>query len=547
MTGNSGSLEERLARAESRFRAVIERNADAIIVIDHAGVVRFANDAALTLFRRSADELVGSPFGFPMLAGETTELDLPLASGARVVEMRVVESEWEGQPALLASLRDVTERKEAEQASRRLFEARAARDAAVEAARRFRFLADCSRRLSSSLDYDAVLEALPQLCVDGIADWAILYMVREDGTIERMEVAHRDPSKRDTMRALRDMPFRPGEGHPVQRVIDEREPLLVQRVGSEQLASFSTDETYLDFVRQLGITSYMIVPMIARDRVVGAIALVASDPAREFGDDDLALARDLALRAALALDNARLYRMAQEANRAKTDILAVISHDLRTPLSSIIGYADLLIMGVPETLAESSAGQVERIRTSANHLLYLIDELLAYARLDAGRDVANARDADACEILDEVASVIEPLVTERGLALEVRRPDAPLACRTDPDKLRQILVNLAWNAVKFTPSGTIGIGVESAGPMLRFHVRDTGIGIAPEHVERVFEPFWQVQQTRRGPEEGTGLGLSVVQRLSVLLGGRVSVVSEPGAGSTFTVTVPRDLEEARPR
>ena len=531
---------DRLAQAEARFRAVIERNADAIIVIDRGGLVRFANDAALNLFGRSADELLDSPFGFPMLAGETTELDLPRADGARVVEMRVVESEWEDEPALLASLRDVTERKEAEQVSRHLFEVQAARDAAEEAARRFRFLADCSRRLSSSLDYEAVIAALPQLCVDGIADWAILYMVREDGTVERLQVAHRDPSKRETIHAMRDMPFRPNEGHPVQKVIDEREALLVKRIQPDELATYNADETYLALVRQLGVTSYMIVPMVARDRAVGAISLVASDPDREFGDDDLALARDLALRAALALDNARLYRVAQAANQAKTDILAVISHDLRTPLSSIMGYADLLLMGVPEPLSEGTSEKVGRIRTSANHLLYLIDELLAYARLDAGHDVANFRGIDARDVVADVASVIEPLVTERGLVLSVSVPDQPVRCRTDPDKLRQILVNLAWNAIKFTPSGEVGVSVEAAQGEIRFQVRDTGIGIAPENIERVFEPFWQVEHTRRGPEEGTGLGLSVVQRLSHLLGGRVSVQSELGAGSTFTVHMPCD-------
>jgi len=390
-----------------------------------------------------------------------------------------------------------------------------------------------------------VIAALPQLCVDGIADWAMLYMVGDDGAIERLQVAHRDPSRSETMRAMRDMPFRPSAGHPVQKVIAEREPLLVKRMGPEQLATYYADQTYLALVHQLGVTSYMIVPMVARDRALGAIALVASDPEREFGDDDLALARDLALRAALALDNARLYRMAQEANRAKTDILAVISHDLRTPLSSIMGYSDLLLMGIPETLSQDSGEKVGRIRTAANHLLYLIDELLAYARLDAGRDVAKVRAMDARDIVADVASVIDPLVTERGLQLRVSTPDRPIPCRSDPDKLRQILVNLAWNAIKFTPQGRIEVGLDRSGSQLRFHVRDTGIGIAPEHLERVFDPFWQVQHTRRGPEEGTGLGLSVVQRLTHLLGGYVRVQSEPGVGSTFTVSIPSDADAPR--
>ena len=537
------ALRLELARAEARFRDIIERNADAIIVIGGDGVVRFANRAALQLFARRDDDLGGTDFGFPMLAGETTELDLPRVDGARVVEMRVVESEWEGEPARIASLRDITERKEAEAAARHLFEEQAARAAAEEAAKRFRFLADCSRRLSSSLDYAAVIEALPQLCVDGIADWAILYVVNDEGRVERLQVAHRDASKREQIAALRDMPFEPTDAHPVVRVLHEREPILARRIEPGVLDSFSATEGYVDLVQQLGITSYMIVPMIARGRALGAIALVASDPAREFGDDDVALARDLALRAALALDNARLYRVAQEANQAKTDFLAVISHDLRTPLSSILGYSELLLLGVPEQLGDGSTEQVRRIRTAGNHLLYLIDELLAYARLDAGRDIVNPRDVDAREVVHDVASVVKPLAEERGLRLDVSIPDRPVPCRTDPDKLRQVLTNLAWNAIKFTERGAVGLDMEAREDLVRFRVRDTGVGIAPEHLERIFQPFWQVREGgRRGPEDGTGLGLSVVQRLTELLGGRVSVESHVGDGSTFTVAVPRQAD-----
>ena len=536
------ALRQQLAQAEARFRAIIERNADAIIVIDEGGVVRFANRVAAQLFARDHSALIGTDFGFPMLAGETTELDLPRADGARVVEMRVVESEWEGHPALIASLRDITERKEAEAAARHLFEEQAARAAAEQAAKRFRFLADCSRRLSSSLDYQAVIDALPQLCVDGIADWAILYVVNDDGRVERLQVAHRDASKQEQIRALRDMPFEPTEEHPVMQVLREREPVLARRIQPGVLDSYSTTEGYVDLVRQLGITSYMIVPMIARGRAMGAIALVASDPAREFGDDDIALARDLALRAALALDNARLYRVAQEANQAKTDFLAVISHDLRTPLSSILGYSELLLMGVPEALSDVSAEQVRRVRTAGNHLLYLIDELLAYARLDAGRESANPRAIDAREVVQDVAGVIKPLAESRGLQLHATLPARPITCHSDPDKLRQILTNLAWNAIKFTEEGEVWLAVAEQGGQVRFRVQDTGVGIAPEHLDHIFQPFWQVREGRRGPEDGTGLGLSVVQRLTEMLGGHVGVESRPGEGSTFTVSIPGAAE-----
>jgi PAS domain-containing protein len=170
-----------LDRSRARFQDVIERNPDAILVVDADGVIRFANPRAAELFRTPSEELVGTTFGFPMVAGETTELDLLHDGGARIVEMRVVESEWDREDACIASLRDVTERRHAEESARRLIREQAARSAAEAAADRFRFLAEASRLLSTPLDYEETLRILGRLCVDQIADWAIIYVVDEQG------------------------------------------------------------------------------------------------------------------------------------------------------------------------------------------------------------------------------------------------------------------------------------------------------------------------------------------------------------------------------
>jgi signal transduction histidine kinase len=530
-------LERALERSEARFRDVIERNPDAIVVVDRQGIVCFANHVAERLFGGRLTELAGSSFGFPLLAGETTELDLVRDGQPRVVEMRVVESEWDGEPACIASLRDITERKQAEEVARRLVREQAARSTAEAAARRFRFLAESGAALASSLDEEETLAQLARSCVAELADWAVMFIV-EDGGVRRLEVVHRDAAKRAAARALRDEKLM--EPHPALEVVRTRKSRLVPHVDDALLHSLVGDAQQRALVRTLGIASFMIVPLIARDRILGAIGLASADPARAFGQDELALAEDLALRAALALDNARLYRAANEANRAKLELLAVVSHDLRTPLNSIIGHAQLLAMGIPEALSDGTRARVERIHIAAQHLLYLIDQLLAFARLDAGREELHFTETDVSDVIADAAAVMEPLASERGLRLTVETPPAPVLARTDPDKLRQVVLNLIGNAVKYTERGEVRVRAMAAEDGAQIEVRDTGVGIAAEHLEDIFKPFWQVDPSR-SRSGGTGLGLSVVKRLVDVLGGAVKVESVVGAGSVFVVTLPRRL------
>jgi signal transduction histidine kinase len=528
-----------LEQSEARFRDVIERNADAIVVVDETGVVRFVNSAATQLFGASRERLLGSPFGFPLVTGETTELDFVHDGESRVAEMRVVESEWEGRRACIASLRDVTDRKRAEHDARELIREQAARAAAEEAAKRLRILVESSTLLASSLDYRATLSALAQLCVSKLADWAIVYCVADAGALRGLEVAHRDPSTAALVHELRGTPIAPDRPHPLFDVLRTRRPILSRAVDDGLLASIATDVRQLELIRALGVASVIIVPMIARDRALGAIALVSADSERRFDEHDLALAEDLAARGALALANAQLYEEARRANKTKSDFLAVVSHDLRTPLTAIIGYVDLMEMGVPDPLPEATRQRLQRIRTSAGHLLYLLNELLAFARVDSGRDEARLREVDVAEIGREAAAVAEPLALERGLQFHLELPERALILRTDPDKVRQVLLNLVGNAVKYTREGEVRVIVREAGERrAMLCVRDTGVGIAPEHLPRIFEPFWQVDPTHRDHESGTGLGLSVVRRLVRLLGGEVTVDSVVGRGSTFTVIVP---------
>lgn len=536
-----------LEESRARFRDVIERNADAIIVVDRDGVIRFANPMAVRLFRSERDALVGSHFGYPVTHGETSELDVIGPGAHRLVEMRVVESEWEGVDAYIASLRDITERRRAEENALRLTREQAARSAAETAATRFRFLADAGTRLSLRLDYNETVDTLTRLCVPELADWAAFYAPDDHGRMRVVAVEHRDPMSRELARAYRERWGPHHEHRLVQEVLCTGDPVLVDQVDEATLRALAGGAGCTSLLRELGAASLMLVPLIAREHRLGVLALVSGASARRFTPDDLAVAHELAARAALAMANARLYREANEANQAKTRLLAVISHDLRTPLNAIIGYSDLLSMGISDTLSETGTQQVDRIRMSAKHLVYLIDELLSFARLDGGGEEPHMRTVDACELVREVGVVVEPLAGERGLSLHVDVPAEPTLLETDPDRLRQVLLNLAGNAVRYTEEGSVRLELADDASQVAFRVRDTGIGISRDHLERIFEPFWQADPRQRTAGGGTGLGLSVVRRIVGMLQGVVSVESEPERGTAFTVRLPRRSAAERAR
>lgn len=232
---------------------------------------------------------------------------------------------------------------------------------------------------------------------------------------------------------------------------------------------------------------------------------------------------------------------AEGANIAKTNFLAVMSHELRTPLSAIIGYEELLADEITGPVSDAQKHQLSRIKASAQHLLQLIDQILSYSRIDAGKEVVRMEDVDANEIASDAATLVEPLAREKGLPLEVVPTGYALPMSTDSGKVRQILINLLSNAVKFTSVGRVTLAVQHDGPMVRYVVSDTGIGIAAEHRDHVFDAFWQVEQPSTRRVGGTGLGLSVTRRLARLLGGTVEVESVVGQGSDFTVTLPLEV------
>jgi signal transduction histidine kinase len=231
--------------------------------------------------------------------------------------------------------------------------------------------------------------------------------------------------------------------------------------------------------------------------------------------------------------------VAEVANRAKNDFLAVMSHELRTPLNAIVGYAELLHDGVAGPVTDMQREQLARVQLSAHHLVELVDDILSFSRLESGQDNLRVAPIEVGEVTREAGALVEPVVAAKGLTFKISTPNEKTTFMSDPAKVRQVLVNLLSNAIKFTDDGGITLTSQVENGRVVFEVQDTGIGIASEHQEQVFETFWQVDQTATRKAGGAGLGLSVSRRLARALGGDLSVESQIGKGSRFRFWVPR--------
>jgi PAS domain S-box-containing protein len=313
------------------------------------------------------------------------------------------------------------------------------------------------------------------------------------------------------------------------------------------------------------IRGVVCVPLHKAGRLVAAMA-VHQRVARRWLPDEVELVRTVARRCWEPIERARTLRSlqqsdrllraalaeaegaraaAEEANQAKSEFLANMSHELRTPLNAIGGYVDLVLMGIRGPVTDAQRADLERVQASQRHLLSLINQVLNFARLEAGTVSYTLQPVVAADALAQAVPLVEPQSAAKRIVLEVRLPDpgraTPIRVRADPDRLHQILLNLLSNAVKFTSEGgRVHVELDDADGMPRVRVSDTGIGIDPERLESVFDPFVQIGRGLTHTVEGTGLGLAISRDLARAMGGEITVESTPGVGSTFTLTLPAE-------
>lgn len=525
---------EQLRESEERFRLILDEAPIGMALVAPGGRFVRVNRVLCELLGYSTEELTGLTFQ-EITHPEDRRSDLALVrrlARAEIpryqLEKRYIRMDGttvdimlsvsalrrsDGTPRYyIAQIEDITERRRLEE--------------------QLRFLAEIGVELAETLEYDATLTRIAELAVRDLADICIVDMVQDDGSLRRVEVASRDPSKSWLCKLFRDVPIARERPYLLRAALATRRSVLISELSKEMLASLSQSEQHLRALRAAEIRSMVAAPLLAHGKLLGAIALISSSSSRMYGPSDVRLAEELARRAALSIQNARLYRSARRATQARDEILAIVAHDLRNPASTILMQTALLRHGAePKPEACKPADAIER---AATRMLRLIQDLLDETSIEAGRLSIEPTNLSPTQLVADSLERQKPLTSSAALEL---RPDlkTPLPdVWADRDRLLQVFENLIGNALKFTdPGGQITLGAAPRSTEVLFWVTDTGHGIAAEDLPHLFDRFWQAS-TR----QGAGLGLAIAKGIIEAHHGRIWVESTPGEGTTFCFTIP---------
>ncbi len=426
----------------------------------------------------------------------------------------------------------------------RLMREQAARAEAEAGQERLAFLADASNVLAGSLEYQATFQNLANLSVPRLADFCVVHVANATGTLDQAAVAYRGGKNDPDLRKLaEEYPASLAGNYCSSQVFQTGESKILCDMTDDTLTQLFDREADRDLIRSLGVSSLIMVPIRTRDGVVGAITMVNTDAKRRCGPDELSLAKELAQRAALALDNARLYNAAQKArteaeraNLAKDQFLAMLSHELRTPLTPVL--ASVLAIENEDAVPENIRELLQMIHRNVELEARLIDDLLDLTRISKGKVQLNLEVLDAHTLLRNAIEICQAEIDQKHLALRLDLAAQKVHLEADPARLQQIFWNLIKNAVKFTPQrGQICVSTSNdSDHQLRVEITDTGFGIEPEALPKIFDAFEQAGWTQLG---GLGLGLSISKTLVEAHKGAITAESAGrNKGARFTLIFP---------
>lgn len=415
-----------------------------------------------------------------------------------------------------------------------LAEAESARRDAERAVERLSILARASAVLAESLDPDTTLRQLATFAVSNLADYAITYSLDPEQRIRRVGFAHADPTQQSVVEELATLePPRLDDVRGAGAVLRTGEPVLAADIPAAMLERTAQNAAHAAVLQRLGPRSSILVPLRARERTIGVVALATTDrSARRYTDEDLSLVLELAGRAALQVDNARLYLQAQSAIQGRDELLAIVSHDLRTPLNTVVMACDLLATG-PSLARQGRC--YESIARGAGQMSRLLDDLLDVAQIEEGRLSLELAPMTLGEVVSEVVSMLSPIAEEKSIRLQSL---VAIGARIegDRDRLVQALCNLVGNAVKFSARNSeVIVRAEQDDGEARIAVIDEGPGIPAEQLPSIFDRFFRGDRATRN---GIGLGLAIARGIVQAHRGRIDVRSEPGVGTEFVVSLP---------
>lgn len=544
--------EAALRHTNAQLAKILESITDGVIALDHQWRYTFVNEKAIQILQKYEGELLGKNIWqiYPELintplyqkCNEVTDTGTSVQFDYYYPQLNLwlEHNIYRSVNGISIYFQDITQRKQIEAERQELFEREQNARIQIELTeQKYAFLSEAGRVLATSLLSQTTLSTVVRLVVPFLADFCLVQKLGSGGSFESGAAMHCIAEKQKLVDEL--VSYHSHIRNPTSltaKVIQSREPILISEFDHSAVTSNEQDEELLNIYQQLNPKSCIMVPLIACGQIFGTLFLATSESERTYTESDLVLAVDLACRAAMAIDNSRLYHQAQESNRLKDEFLATMSHEIRTPLHAILGWAQTLARrNVTDSAVQKG---VETIERNAKNLMKIVYDLLDVSRIITGKLYLDAATVDFAIVTQEAISSLQLAAEAKSIHLETYLDQNTNPVRGDAERLRQIVWNLISNAIKFTPQGgSVTVRLFQVQQYIQLEVSDTGQGIRASFLPYIYDRFRQADGSFTRVHGGLGLGLSLVRHLVEMHGGTIDIYSAgEGQGTTATVRLP---------